>query len=668
MPVPVELKLRYQSALLELAPLRASSVETALQAILRVTGRTLNVGRTSYWSLDEDGTSLTCEQLYALSSDTFASGGKLTAAEYPAYFAALRCRRMIAADDALVDPRTTEFAVGYFDVNGIGAMLDVPVWREGRLAGVLCHEHVGGPRPWAVDDQAFAIAIANMVALTLEAVARLRAEERYRLASRATGDVIYEWDLASDVISWAEPLYDVFGHLASTSGSGSWWKEHVHPSDRDRIVTNVQSVLASDATSWAGEYRFLRGDGGVADVFDRAFITRDAAGRALRMTGSMTNVTQRKTLEARLLLADRMASLGTLAAGVAHEINNPLSYVKGNIEHVLDSLRKMSGVDPDLVVALEDACHGAQRVADIVRDLRVLSRVDDGKTLVDVDAAVESAIAMASNEIRHRARLVRSLGSPPRVLANEGRLGQVLLNLLVNAAQAIPDDGAETNEVAVTTGTTADGRIRIEVRDTGRGMTPEVAARMFDPFFTTKAIGEGTGLGLSICHTIVTSLGGEIVVETAAGAGTTFRVLLPAAPAEPAVLGAAPVEVAAMMTPRKRVLVVDDDPGVRTLVRRVLEREHEVVVCDGGAAALDLLERDAAFHAIVCDVMMPNVSGIDVYDVVVRKHPELARRVILLTGGAFTPRTREFLDATSLPALQKPFQASTLRRAVADVV
>ncbi len=242
------------------------------------------------------------------------------------------------------------------------------------------------------------------------------------------------------------------------------------------------------------------------------------------------DITDRKRMEAQLLLADRMASVGTLAAGVAHEINNPLACILSNLDFALDELRRGAPASDDVLRAIEEAKEGGVRVREIVRDLKTFSRAQAGaRQVVDLRKVIESAASLAQNEIRRRARLLLDLGEVPTVLGSEQRIGQVILNLLINAAQAIPDGQVDVNRVEVRTWIGADGRARVEISDTGSGIPPEILGRIFDPFFTTKPVGVGTGLGLAICHGIVTELGGEIAVLSELGKGTTFTVTFPAA-------------------------------------------------------------------------------------------------------------------------------------------
>ncbi|HET9555182.1 MAG TPA: ATP-binding protein [Anaeromyxobacteraceae bacterium] len=245
------------------------------------------------------------------------------------------------------------------------------------------------------------------------------------------------------------------------------------------------------------------------------------------------DVTARRQAEA----ASRLAGVGTLAAGAAHEINNPLGGVLGNLTFLRDGLAGLGEAVPparreevaELSRAVEDAREGATRVRDVVRSLKSFSRPDEGEQEpTDLAAVVESAVGLTRHDLRHRARVTTRFEPAPAVLASGRRLEQVFVNLLVNAAQAIPEGRAEENEVAVSVGPGPGGQVVAEVRDTGAGMTPEVRAHLFEPFFTTKPVGSGTGLGLAICHGIVSAHGGRIEVESAPGAGSTFRVVLPA--------------------------------------------------------------------------------------------------------------------------------------------
>lgn len=378
-------------------------------------------------------------------------------------------------------------------------------------------------------------------------------------------------------------------------------------------------------------------------------------------------------LQTQLMVSDRMASVGTLAAGVAHEINNPLAVVIGNLTlavRQVESLAECAGEDGITEVRdeLRDAQEAAERVSEIVRDLKIFSRTEtEARGPVDVRHVLESSLRMAWNEIRHRATLVKQYGEIPPVDANEARLGQVFLNLIVNAAQAIPEGRASDNQIRVTTRADRDGFVLVEIGDTGAGIPAEVLPRLFTPFFTTKPVGVGTGLGLSICHRIVTSLGGEISVDSEAGRGTTVSVRLRAT-AEPS-RGKPCVPMAPSRASRRgRVLVVDDEAIVGSMLRRALAPDHDVTVVTRAEEAVELIEKGLRFDVILCDLMMPQVTGMDMHERLVLVAPEQAERMIFVTGGAFTPRAKEFLDRMQGRCVEKPFEVVRLRALVNERV
>ena len=337
-----------------------------------------------------------------------------------------------------------------------------------------------------------------------------------------------------------------------------------------------EEAAVSAMRSGAHDYVFKGSLGRLCPAIDREL--RDAAVRA-----------ERRRMQQQLLIADRMASVGTLAAGVAHEINNPLSAVVANLELMAKDISRLceelevTEQFSDVIDELRDARDGAERLRHIVKDLKIFSRSTDEERRgpVNIKRVLESSLRMAWNEIRHRARLIKEYGEVPLVEANDARLGQVFLNLIVNAAQAIREGNADENLIRVSTRLDEpSGRVAIEIRDTGDGIPHESLPRIFDAFFTTKPVGVGTGLGLSICHRIVTGLGGEIRVESQVGQGTAFTVLLPPAKFEEEEVAVALPDV----TPpprRGKVLVIDDEPMIiKALQRLLLERARSDVGID----------------------------------------------------------------------------------------
>jgi signal transduction histidine kinase len=422
---------------------------------------------------------------------------------------------------------------------------------------------------------------------------------------------------------------------------------------------------------------------GVHDYILKGALTRLVPAIERELREAALRAEQRKMQE-HLLISDRMASVGTLAAGVAHEINNPLSAVLANVDF---SLEELAGLEQDLRAfsvgpdghddvgldlsafaprltemksTLRDAREAADRVRLIVRDLKVFSRSGDEDTSgpVELRRVVDSALRMAWNEIRHRARLIKDYGDIPPALGNEARLGQVFLNLVINAAHAIPEGRSDRNEIRIATKLEGD-RVVVEIRDTGAGIAPDVLPRIFDPFFTTKAPGVGTGLGLAICHRIVSALGGTISVDSTVGTGTLIRVLLRIA--EDAGLEAETAPSPAQRAGRRgSILVIDDEPMVVGLVRRMLSRSHEVTAASTVNQALARLTAGDRYDVILCDLMMPEMSGIDLHAELLRAYPDEADRMVFMTGGAFTTGARAFLDRVGNPWVEKPFDAKNL--------
>jgi CheY-like chemotaxis protein len=261
---------------------------------------------------------------------------------------------------------------------------------------------------------------------------------------------------------------------------------------------------------------------------------------------------------------------------------------------------------------------------------------------------------------------VKRYAEVPRVRGNEGRLAQVFLNLLVNAAQAIPEGQAHRHEVRVTTGLHAGG-VFVEVVDTGHGIPRDQQERIFEPFFSTKPVGIGSGLGLPICREIVTAVGGTIEVVSSPGRGSLFRVMLAVAEPLPAPEEIKVTPIGAYVPRRARILVLDDDPAIRDLVMRLLSVEHDVRTFEDPRDAVAAIEAGERFDVIVCDLMMPELTGMDVHERLAVAAPEQAQRMVFMTGGAFTSRARAFMASVPNPKLDKPFTSRALYKAIQGV-
>jgi len=393
----------------------------------------------------------------------------------------------------------------------------------------------------------------------------------------------------------------------------------------------------------------------------------------LRSVRYATERRRSESLRAQIWHMDRMAALGRLAAGVAHEINNPLTCIIGNLDTVErrpEELARALDAGPagrtkvaELATLLDECLIAAEQAAAIVRDLRTLSRADDRPLApVSLAEALDSAVNMSAIQIRHRAKLVKAYGDTAPVLANAQRLIQVFVNLLINAAQAIPEGSPAKNEIRIVTRTDGGGRAVIEISDTGAGILPEDRARIFEPFFTTKRIGEGSGLGLSICWGIVSSLGGDITFEPRTERGTTFRVTLPPASSQrDATEAGSEPRASASPARRKRVLVIDDDPLVLKTWHSVLGRQFDVVAFSDAREALDRVVSGEPFDAILTDVTMPGMGGREFYRALKKACPGEESKVLLVTGGSVFTDDEIFLEKMPGRWLHKPVLPRVLR-------
>ena len=448
--------------------------------------------------------------------------------------------------------------------------------------------------------------------------------------------------------------------------------------DRAAVLARMEDLRRSSAPARLAELAMVRLDGSLVHVETTAMsVLFDGQPAVLAV---IRDVSARRELVARTMHVDRMLAVGTLAAGVGHEINNPLAYVMANVayasgevarvqqqvEKLVDreaSAGALAAALSDVVGVLAEIDEGAGRIRDITRDLNTLARNDEELRLVDLRAAADSALRMAAPEIRQRARVVRHYDDVPPVRASASRVSQVLLNLVINAAHAIAKGAHDSNEIAVHIRSEG-ANVVVEVRDTGCGIASEDLERVFTPFFTTKPIGQGTGLGLSISKRIVRSLGGDIEVRSTPGLGTTMRVVLPA------VRNARPRDVPSRppSSARGRILFIDDERLLGAAFQRALSHEHDVVVVETAAEALARLTDGEWFDVIFCDFNMPAMTGADLYDIIERSMPEHAPRFVMVTGEGHEARTRELRETRKTPILEKPLDMDQVRDVLAQML
>jgi PAS domain S-box-containing protein len=480
-----------------------------------------------------------------------------------------------------------------------------------------------------------------------------RSEERFRSLLDGLPDGVAVHRDGTMLYANAE-LARMTGHERTEDLVGRSLLEFVHPDERDSIRDILRDGQRTGAR--AKERRIVRRDGAVR-TFGITSLPLLFEGE-LAFLAICHDLTEHKSMEERLALAERLALVGRLASGVGHEINNPLAYMLGSLELAradLTALAAHTGASDGVARVQERLVtlrEGAERVRDIVRDLKALSAVGgDRMAAVDLERALDVAAATAHHEIRQRARLVKDYRSVPPVWANEGRLTQVFVNLLVNAAQAIPEGDANDNEIRITAFDEGELAV-VEVRDTGIGIAAEDLPHIFEPFFTTKQKGVGTGLGLSISHSLMAAQGGTLVAERLSPRGALFRVTLRTS--TEALTQATSPGSRELEAPRARVLLVDDEPRMARVLADLLSN-HDVTIAHSGREAIACLVESAAFDVIVCDLQMTDGNGADVYDYLCLHAPELARRALSTTGGAFTKGAREFLARCPQPVLEKPF-------------
>ena len=520
-------------------------------------------------------------------------------------------------------------------------------------------------------------------------------EEKFRRVFHSVSDGILMADIATRRLILANrAICTMLGY--SEEAFLRMTVNDIHPEKDLPEVIAVFEQLAEGELSLAPNIPIKRKDGTVfrADI-NATLITLDGKRYLL---GCFRDMTEKNNFQAKLVQSDRLASMGMLAAGMAHEINNPLFYVLFNLDTLAeamprfgerlrslrddlcnrldaDQLRHFFGrhnelFDPMTCQAMSnhfrDALNGTEKIRDIVRGLSTFSRVEKNKQIpVDVEFAVECACSMAANEIKYRAKLVRAYRPVRKVLGSEGRLSQVFLNLLINAAQAIDEGDLEHNEIRIAIFEDGDEAC-VEVSDTGKGISRKALEHVFEPFYTTKAVGVGTGLGLAISRNIIVEYGGNIEVTSAKGKGSCFLVRLPIANTDAVLQGHAPNPTLPPVV-HGRILVVDDEQAVRTAMKHILA-DHDIVEAPSGFQACEILKEDQGFDLIICDVMMPSMSGAELYSWLAETHPSLAERVIFITGGAFTPKARSFLDKIGNPRMEKPLNPAGFRKMISTLI
>jgi PAS domain S-box-containing protein len=466
-----------------------------------------------------------------------------------------------------------------------------------------------------------------------------RSETRFRsLIENAPDGVVIVQD---GRISLANPVaVKMFGVTSLDEVRGRLLSEFLPPEDAARAMERIKQICAG-ASPGSSEYRVLPTKLTV-EVHSVPYEHEEK----FAVLAFVRDVTERRRMLDQLFRTDRLAAMGTMAATVAHEVNNPLTYLRLSLQRL--QLELETDPDPTRAAVLREhvknALHGAQRVASIVDGLRTYTREQTAEPAspVDVVAIVERALERTDHDLRHRARLVRDYTRDPVIVdAVAGRLEQVVVNVLVNAIQSL-DGSHPTNDLI--TVTIAKGR-EVTITITYTGAVNAEDEHVFDPFFTTS------GLGLSVCKQLVESMRGQIELVRAVDKGTRVAIRLPVRMSQQP---AESVREEDARGGRLRILLIDDDPLVRRAMAELLTEEHDVDDVGDGESALAMIA-ETVYDVIVCDLMMPGVTGRDIYERVLAQSPSLAARIVFVTGGAFVPTLARFLDSVQNLKLRKPF-------------
>ncbi len=527
-----------------------------------------------------------------------------------------------------------------------GSWLGAPLVASGRTMGAVS---LSSERPGTLGKAELTL-VSAVLAQAAIALENARLVELLSSAKR-------EWEKTVDAITQAICIVDahgtvrranrVFAELIQTPVTaipGRPWLGLLPPAWSDPVARAIAEPAATSTEIRSGERNLLLTAIPMAEPGSAVLVFEDQ--------------TERRRLQDQLIQSEKMSAIGQLIAGVAHDLNNPLASVVG----FSDFLAELRDIPASFVEPLQVIRQEAERAANIVKNLLSFARSQEGERKPEhIKAILESTLVLLRNQLMaHKVEATLEVEAGlPDVEVNGNQIKQVFVNVINNACQAIATD-APSGRIWIAATRLRDG-IAVSVKDSGPGMTEEIAARVFEPFFTTKGEGEGTGLGLSICQGIVKEHGGRISLETKPGAGATFTVELPVGGAAPR---AEPAPASAAAARPLQILVVDDEPHILHYMRATLESwGHTVEVASDGTYALERALA-GAFDVIICDLRMPHLSGRDMYLKLARQDPRVAERIIFATGDTVRGDTLQFLEGLGRPYLHKPFTLAELRSAL----
>lgn len=650
--------------------MQAVHLESAFRLITEEIAHAMDVERVSIWRYDQNRSSIICQMLFEAGARRHSSGLELHGEDYPAYFRAMAQNDTIAADDARLDPRTCEFTENYLSPLGITSMLDAPLHVGGVLAGVLCQEHVGPVRPWLPEEKSFATSMANFISLVLAQWERREAEDMLRqqasLLDKAN-DAILVRDLDHHITYWNKSAETLYGWTAEEA-KGRKVSELLYADDAQFIEKNGNVLTDGE---WAGEIQQVTKTGEMVTVEGRWTLVRDGEGRPKCVLAINTNITEQKRLEDQILRSQRMESIGTLAGGIAHDLNNVLTPIMMSVD--LLNLRIKDEVCRETLGMIASS---ARRGADMLNQVLSFARGMEGqKTPLKISRLLQDLARIVGDTFPKNIhlRLQDELRDIDVVSGDPTQIHQVLLNLCVNARDAMPAGGTLTisaahilidaQYAAMNIEAREGPHILISVEDDGMGIASEMLPKIFDPFFTTKEMGKGTGLGLSTALAIMKSHGGFIRVYSELGHGSSFHVYLPAQPTQ--VLE--PPVVEEQVLPRgnqELVLLVDDEAAVREITRQTLEAYgYRVLLAADGVEAVTLYSKHQQDIALVLtDMRMPVMDGSTTIQVLMKMNPQIC--IIAASGINSNSGIAKAAGAGVRQFLPKPYTAETILRAL----
>ena len=486
-------------------------------------------------------------------------------------------------------------------------------------------------------------------------VALRQSEERYRTILEDMGKGYYESDLAGNITFVNDSMCRILGY-GNEEMIGTNYRRYMGKEKARQIYKDANGVYRKGKPARWFSWEFLT-KSGETRLIEASIAPRfNAQGEVAGFRGIFNDITGREAIEQQVLMTSKLASIGELASGVAHELNNPLTGVMGYAQLLIENKNIPLEVKSDLHKVYQES----QRAAKIVQNLLSFARRrKPEKSYFDINELIQRTLDLRSYELKisNIKVCINSKTDMPEIKADYYQIQQVILNILINAEQALTEAG-HRGKITVTTGTVGN-RIRISIADNGPGIPKENTGRIFDPFFTTKEVGKGTGLGLSVCHGIVTAHGGNICVESDEGKGSEFIIDLPIAVAEePDISGGTDRTEDSRRYRRKvneNILIIDDESGVRDVLTRVFsETGYRADSASDAKRALTKLDKNG-YDLFIIDLKLPRVSGMRLYEIMKERDPSSVERVMFITGDAITPSTQDFLDSAGRPYLTKPF-------------